>query len=128
MITGDAIWLGILVFVAMGLTIMIFTFKNQIFSILSAGLWALLAINRFSHATVANYSDFDYTIGYFLFAVSLFCLTTMFWYFKKPKAEKAIVEEEDYGERKEKRVAQLRKRRPIVRKRRKDIDDWAKDI
>jgi hypothetical protein len=128
MVTGDAIWLGILVAIACTLTYLVFRIKNPIFSILAGTLWAVLGVNRISASANRNYSDFNYTIGVFFLVVAIASITTIFWAFKKSKGETPVIEEEDYWTRKEKRVAQLRKRRPHVIRRKREIDDWAKDV
>jgi hypothetical protein len=119
MATGDAILISVLLVIALALTTFIFIFKKQYWSMLAAIFWIIPTYNRFG-AAVKQW-DTNYNLGYFGMAMIVFCLTTLFWAFKVVPEKKSEVVEDDYWTKKEKRAAEIRKRRP---KRYRNTGPW----
>jgi hypothetical protein len=115
-ITGADFLLGIWVIACILLMFAPFIWKHKILVLPPATLWAILAINRLSAATVKNFSDFNWSMGYFCIAMAIICLSMLVWAFKiTPKEPPAKDEREQWeidDEVREKRLSRYRKHRP----------------
>jgi uncharacterized membrane-anchored protein len=82
--------LGVLIAVCAAMTIAMFFIKLKWYPIFPAAFWFVIGNNNLANATVKDWTNIDWTLGYLFYAFSVFCFACVLLL---NKADKTITTE-----------------------------------